>query len=109
MAEIAVSACAQLVALAPRELQVLRLIAEGFPARKSPGRPHVTEETVKTHASRVLTTLGLRDRTQAVVVAYESGLVVPGATGDITSLRLRPPSPSIRELTQSKAPTAERI
>jgi len=72
--------------LTPRETEVLGLIAQGHSNGEIAGHLFLAEQTVKTHVGRILAKLTLRDRAQAVVFAYESGLITPGES--------TPPTPS---------------
>jgi DNA-binding NarL/FixJ family response regulator len=66
--------------LTEREREVLGLVAQGLSNEEIAGRLYLSPLTTKTHVSHIMTKLTARDRAQLVVIAYESGLVVPGVT-----------------------------
>lgn len=77
--ELPTATISELATLTDREQEVLMRVAAGRSNQELAGDLHISSATAKTHVSRLLTKLDVRDRAQLVVVAYESGLVVPGA------------------------------
>ena len=87
---------ATLGALTHRESEVLRLIARGLSNTEISDTLVIAQQTTKTYVGRILAKLDLRDRAQAVVFAYETGLVAPGGSGPGQPDRARPDKPGVR-------------